>query len=487
MNTKRVVYFFLLVVLNLIASNVEAVTIDCDLARIYLSKGYNDSDYYKKAIELCAGYIRPYELYGNELRKKGLKKEAIQYFQSAAELGSTNYKLYYQLALLHFEFEEYDLSIKYLSNSIDIKKKYDKAIILLKKLRQKKDHKGPIIKFYDLSTEEINRVAFFYDEISIRGSITDLSKIIYTRINGVKITINDSGNFIKEISLKPGQNVILIEAADILNNISKRSIMIYRATSIVDQRLYNNKFAVTIGINDYEHLPHLDAAVNDATSIKNELVKKKFTNVIEILNKNATRPRILTELYDRLPKMVGRDDLLVFYFAGHGMTQKLSTGKERGFIIPVESKREDYTRTAISMQQIKGLCHRISAKHIIFIMDCCYSGQILYEGEIDLTIKQNVNENLQSRRVIEILTAGTKNQTVMEMDSHGLFTKHLLNSIQGKADINRDQVITGMEIGNFLIKEVTKASNSKQTPVFSKIEGNGDIYFFLKNTYPDTL
>jgi tetratricopeptide (TPR) repeat protein len=66
----------------------------CDKAVHYRVLGDFDSDKvqahqnYLKAIELCPGYIRPYELVGNLYRKERQSEKAIAYFTKAAELGA---------------------------------------------------------------------------------------------------------------------------------------------------------------------------------------------------------------------------------------------------------------------------------------------------------------------------------------------------------------------------------------------------------------
>ena len=104
-----------------LASDSMDLSGDCDKALHFFWKGRMGSDegqaqqYYQEAIELCPGYIRPHELLGNLYRKENQNDKAILYFTKAAELGTTNYKLYYLLARLLFEkgdLDEADRNIK---------------------------------------------------------------------------------------------------------------------------------------------------------------------------------------------------------------------------------------------------------------------------------------------------------------------------------------------------------------------------------------
>ena len=86
-------------VFALLFANVSptwAVT-DCDKAMSLFTRAKFASDrhriaLYQESIDLCPGYIRPYELAGNWYRKKGFNKQATELFGKAAELGSTNNK-----------------------------------------------------------------------------------------------------------------------------------------------------------------------------------------------------------------------------------------------------------------------------------------------------------------------------------------------------------------------------------------------------------
>ena len=162
------------------------------------------------------------------------------------------------------------------------------------------------------------------------------------------------------------------------------------------------------------------------------------------------------------------------------MTIKGLDGIERGYVIPVEASLNNYPITAISMRQILDLTKRIPAKHIFFIMDCCYSGNIIMQGK--QAIKNRPNDDIKktrSRRVVQIITAGDKDQMALESEGHGLFTKYILNSLKGNADLNRDSVISGTELGTYIPPIISKITQNFQTPIFSHLEGNGDIIFFL--------
>jgi hypothetical protein len=79
------------------ASDTNDLSGGCDKAIHVFWKGRLEADeertrqYCQQAIDLCPGYIRPYELVGNLYRKENQHDTAIAYFTKAAVLGSKNH------------------------------------------------------------------------------------------------------------------------------------------------------------------------------------------------------------------------------------------------------------------------------------------------------------------------------------------------------------------------------------------------------------
>jgi len=66
------------------------------------------------------------------------------------------------------------------------------------------------------------------------------------------------------------------------------------------------------------------------------------------------------------------------------------------------------------MEQIRGLSNRIPAKHILYVMGCCYSGLGLsrsYGTSPELT---GYLRKVASMRAVQIVTAGGKGEQVQE-------------------------------------------------------------------------
>jgi len=305
---------------------------------------------------------------------------------------------------------------------------------------------------------------------------------------------------------------------------------------------YSKSWAVVIGINTYENFPSLEYAVNDAKSIAIRLKSMGF-EVISLENEQATKQNIINVLKHQIPEKIGFEDRLVIFYAGHGAAGKLPTGGEVGFIIPTDGKSvidgqtleiiggelvvDEYEIFAektdfISVEEIRDISDAVRAKHILYILDGCYSGFLdpaVYSNlrqsrrtGTDTKVAQQTDTSrsliiedsgqetspvpspksdptryldvITSRDTIQVLTAGSSGEEVYEKSGHGLFTHYLLKALDGAADTSDDPnspigdcVITATELGNYLKQKVPRASNFSQSPLFNRISGEGEFIF----------
>ena len=249
--------------------------------------------------------------------------------------------------------------------------------------------------------------------------------------------------------------------------------------------LYRDSFALVIGIDQYAKWPQLHHAVRDARAVQETLVSRfgfKAENVTTLVDGEATRANILRVLNDKLAdaKKVRRDDRVVVFYAGHGGTRKLTSGRDVGYLIPVDASLADFASDAISMPQLQEVAEAISAKHVLFMVDACYSGLGLTRGGGAGGTANFLADNAR-RLGRQMLTAGGADQQVADdgPGGHSVFTWTLLQALNGKADLNGDGVITGTELAAYVAPSV--AAIARQTPAFGSLPGSegGEFVFEL--------
>jgi hypothetical protein len=180
----------------------------------------------------------------------------------------------------------------------------------------------------------------------------------------------------------------------------------------------------------------------------------------------------------------------LFYFCGHGFTQKTGAGIELGYILPSDAPLPDkdpggFSATAMSMNEIETFARIISPSHALFIFDSCFSGSLF-------TTMRGVPEGISARTYEPVrlfITAGTDKQQVPD---ESIFRAAFVKALDVKtddakdegADRNKDGYVTGSELGEFLLDNVAKYSNGSQTPRYGKIRdpelNQGDFVFVVQ-------
>jgi len=194
---------------------------------------------------------------------------------------------------------------------------------------------------------------------------------------------------------------------------------------------YANSWAVVIGIDDYSKWPKLQYAVRDAQGIRETLIEKfAFApeRVVTLKNGEATRNNILAAFHDKLaPGGVQKTDRIFVFFAGHGATRKLSSGRDLGYIVPVDSDPAQFATDAIPMTEIQNIAESLTAKHAFFVMDSCYSGLGLTRGAGSSSFLRDNAKRIGR----QMLTAGGGDQLVADggPNGHSVFTWTLLQGL----------------------------------------------------------
>ncbi|MDL5031041.1 caspase family protein [Pelomonas sp. APW6] len=254
-------------------------------------------------------------------------------------------------------------------------------------------------------------------------------------------------------------------------------------TQLAGAALYRDSHALIIGIDQYQRWPRLQHAGRDAKAMQ-ETLQTRFgfrpENVKLLLDGDATRSNILRALNKLSGKELKRDDRVFVFFAGHGSTRKLPSGREVGYVIPVDAGLDDLQTDAIAMPQLQELGEALPAKHALFVIDACYSGLGLTRGGGASNNNNFIRDNAR-RLGRQMMTAGGTDQQVADdgPGGHSVFTWTLLQALAGKADLNGDGLITATELAAYVAPAVSAVAH--QTPAFGSLPGSegGEFVFEL--------
>jgi len=237
--------------------------------------------------------------------------------------------------------------------------------------------------------------------------------------------------------------------------------------------LYYKSWAVIVGIENYLLAPKLPGVIEDAKAVAQAFRQLGFEEVVELYDKDASVRRLQQTLTDFLPRKVGRQDRLVLYFVGHaGITQDLA-GKDLGYLVPWDAQLGNIAKS-VTFEQVKEFTRRTASKHTLLIFNVAVRGweetaaqQLSLEG-------RSAPEDDTEKRVVQVLTAADKGETLSQAQGKSLFVQTLIDGLKGRADQNKNGWLMASELGAYVKQQVEQATQGKQHPLFSRLEGDGD-------------
>jgi hypothetical protein len=250
---------------------------------------------------------------------------------------------------------------------------------------------------------------------------------------------------------------------------------------------YQNSWALVIGINVYEHAAPLSYACNDADDVASVLINElsfPADHVIVLKDADATKQAILENYFSLSKKAGNDDDRALIFFAGHGMTVQGSRGPI-GYLLPVDGNGDNYN-TLIRWDDLTRNAEVVPAKHILFIIDACYSGLAIHRA-ITPGTQRFISDMLQ-RFSRQVITAGKADETVADgggpSGKNSIFTGYLIEGLRGAAS-DANGVLTANLIMHYVYEKVGQDVRSHQTPHYGHIEGDGD--FILRSPQDEHL
>lgn len=135
-------------------------------------------------------------------------------------------------------------------------------------------------------------------------------------------------------------------------------------------RNFGRFYALIIGNQNYERMENLATPLSDAERIANVLADKYGFTVQLVRDANDVT---VLEAINNLNTIVGPNDNLLIYYAGHG--SRIGTGNaETGYWLPVNADRPPVDTFWVPTEQITSHMGNFNAKRVLVLADSCYSG-----------------------------------------------------------------------------------------------------------------
>lgn len=229
-----------------------------------------------------------------------------------------------------------------------------------------------------------------------------------------------------------------------------------------------------IGIDRYRApVTRLSCSRADAVALASLFGDSLPGDIAQLLDDEATLDRIRTEV-SKLSQAAG-DDFVVVSFSGHGT--------ETHELVPVDVDPLRITETCLPLTELAELLDAIPAKHLLVILDCCFSGGF---GGARVFASQSTRDMFEDRASVEalvhgqgrlVLTASSAGEPALEtmQYGHGLLTYYLLKGLQGQAGLASGGRISVLDLLNYAMRQVGDAAKrlqADQTPtLYGSIEG----------------
>ncbi len=242
----------------------------------------------------------------------------------------------------------------------------------------------------------------------------------------------------------------------------------------------SNIYALIVGINAYEDrivmnkrviFPRLRGCVSDAQKVKKYLENETafgMKNITLLTDQQATKAEVVKAFLE-LGK-AQKDDVVVFYYSGHGTQEKADTdiwigesnGKHDCLVCYCdEQSKDDYL---LVDKELRYLIHQVvkTKAHVVILSDCCYSGDNTRNSDIVKTTYKEVIErrvpyvfpqrtwdkfifnnsldpaDFQGMHIDNVfppnqyvsLSACKSEESAVEVEGEGIFTKYLLKTLE---------------------------------------------------------
>jgi Caspase domain len=231
---------------------------------------------------------------------------------------------------------------------------------------------------------------------------------------------------------------------------------------------FGRRVALLIGNGDYEHVPTLPNATNDAKAIAAALTAAGFQSVT--LKTNLKREEVITALSE-FARVADSADWAVVYYSGHGIEYRGTN-----YIIPTDARLlmdRDIDLETVDIGKVMNVVD--GAKHLrLIILDACRNNPFLDQ------MKRTIASRAITRGLAPvepdagslIVYAAKHGETALDGDGRNSpFATALLNRIQTpNLEIRR--------LFDLVRDDVLSSTNKQQQPfTYGSLSGSEDFYF----------
>lgn len=195
-------------------------------------------------------------------------------------------------------------------------------------------------------------------------------------------------------------------------------------------------WAVLVGVSDYKYLENTTWNDNDATALYQQLCRFWGEDRVKLLvNAEATQAGIEAVLLDWLAPLESKEDVVLFFFAGHS-----DSGK---YMLTHDSLETSYARD-ITGPQLDSWLDKLDSESLVVILETCKSGAFI----TDLS---------EPGRVIMTSSAKSEDSVGYSMLGRFVFPYYIIRAFNEleAVDSDRDREVSAEELFAYVEPKVT--------------------------------
>ena len=246
-----------------------------------------------------------------------------------------------------------------------------------------------------------------------------------------------------------------------------------------------NRWAVLVGVNNYTDplYPPLHVCVKDVEAIHAQLVTGGF---------DPARIHLLTDHTDPLParaeivasleqaaKAAQRDDLVMFYYSGHG-----DAAAGVSYLVARDGKSHALKHTAVALSDVADILEKSQARAKVIVLDACHSGAN-FEGKGPKTMPPDFIERVFEQAKGQVILASCEQGQVSyewQAQERSVFTHFLLEALQHQDYYDEKGFVTVQDVNRHVTDGVNKWAFQHKRAQTPTLQGKmaGDIILVRK-------
>ena len=237
------------------------------------------------------------------------------------------------------------------------------------------------------------------------------------------------------------------------------------------------RVALVIGNNNYQNLPALQKAVNDANAVAAELKKIGF----EVASYNDIGQKKMNQAINEFAQNVSGGGIGVFFYAGHGVQID-----NQNYLIPVDmdSPKDvaDVGDQAISIPRLQDKLADAKARYTLLVLDACRNNPLPKKAGRSIGHTRGLAMTHSPSGQTVLYSAGANQEALDALDEkdknpNGLFTREFLPMISQPGI----SVTDALKKTRSVVKQKAKSVNHEQDPAIYD-QSDGDFYFVAAPT-----